>query len=220
MEGISALQVLIQANRDDHYSPFLLNKSLRLWLAFCDMPTIAQRGREPGNKATSKVQSLLWTTCSHNVWRVETFFHVICFHLSFNQPFVRVKYLINVLCEMNPDQRGMMPLPRPLQEAPTEGGRCHCYNRWWIQLPVRAGAADETTNHIFSSPYKEFCFHLSSMRTGIIFWACHHCNTKAASISSLVPHFHIYIKLCSHGTEIDIFIFYKNTTAKWQKCHN
>lgn len=143
-------------------------------------------------------------------------------HLSFtsNQPFVRVKSLINVLGEMNPDQRVRMPLPRPLQEAPTEGGRCQCYNRWWVQLPVWAGAADETTNRIFSSPHKEFCFHLSCMRTGIIFWACHHCGTKAASISSLVPHFHIYIKLCSHGTEIDIFTFYKNTAAKWQKCHN
>ena len=35
------------------------------------------------------------------------------------------------------------------------------------------------------------------------------------------PHtFTFYIKLCSHGTEIDIFMFYKNTTAKWQKCYN
>lgn len=83
-------------------------------------------------------------------------FHVICSHLSCpsNHPFVRLKSLINVISEMNPDQRVMISLPRPLQDAPTEGGRCQCYNRWWVQLPVWAGATDETTNCIFSSPYR------------------------------------------------------------------
>lgn len=133
--------------------------------------------------------------CSHNVWRREIFFHVICSHLSFNQHFARVKSLLQVPGEMKPGKRVIMALLRPLQEAPTEGGRCKCYSRCWIQLPVWAGAAGESTTCICSSLYREFCFHLYSLRTGILLRACHHCGTKAASISSLAPHFHVLYKV-------------------------
>lgn len=119
-----------------------------------------------------------------------------CYLLSIlhHQHFVKVKSLINALGEMNPKQTTIMALLRPLQEAPIEGARCKCYSRWWIQPPVWAGAADETTNCIFSL-CKEFRFHLSSVRTGLIPRAHQRCSTKAASLSSLTPHFRILYKV-------------------------
>lgn len=159
--------------------------------------------------------------CSHNVWQVEIFLSVLFASIS---PLINILSGLNLLCalvKMNSDKRVIMALLRPLQESPIEGGGCKCYNKWWYNYLY--GQMQLKRQLTVFSPHctKNFVFTFNLW--GQASYSEHITTTarKQQAFPSIAPYFHIlYIKLCSHGTEIDIFMFYKNTTAKWQKCHN